>query len=82
MRVNFTHVLPDIFSDVLPDVLPDMLPDVIPDVPPDVLSDILPTKIFRCSQKQDFTVAIKNHRTRGLEVKYKQSHGPQRDFVP
>ena len=83
-------VLPDEPPDVLPDVLPDVPPDVLPDVPPDVppdalpdaLPDVLPEKGSRCSQKQDLTVAIENHRTRALEVKYKQSYGRKRDFVP
>ena len=78
---------PDAQPDVLPDVPPDVLPDVLPDVPPDVLTDVLldvlpdvlldvlPEKGSRCSQKQDLTVAIENHRTRALEVKYKQSYG-------
>ena len=68
-------VLPDVPLDVLPDVPPDVLTNVPPDVPPDTLPDILPEKGFRCSQKQDLTVAIENHRTRALEVKYKQSYG-------
>ena len=81
---------PDVLPDVLPDIVPDVLPDVLPDVPSDVLTDVLldvlldvsPEKGSRCSQKQDLTVAMENHRTRGLELKYKQWYGPKRDFVP
>ena len=96
MRVNFTHVLSDVIPDVLTDVLPDIPPDVLPDVPPEVLldvpldalpdvqpdvsPDVPPGKRSRCSQKQDLTVAIENHPTRALEVKYKRSYGPKRDF--
>ena len=80
-----TDALPGVLllllPDVLTDVLLDVLTDVPPDIPPDALPDVLPEKGSRCSQKQDLTVAIENHRTRGLEVNYNQSYGMKRDFI-